>query len=86
MQIFGKSLRFSCKYHFFISFTTHRGNIQILKESIHLNDNKLKYLPVEICNLIALEVLDIRNNEIETLPLKLHSIVCIDLMCSMLLL
>lgn len=35
----------------------------------------IESLPYEICSLQALEILDIRNNNIESLPTELHLIV-----------
>ncbi len=45
------------------------------KESLLLNNNELCSLPDELCRLHALEVLDVRENNLESLPTELHSIV-----------
>ena len=42
-----------------------------------MQNNKLRDLPNEICDLNALEILDVRNNNLEALPTKLHSIVSV---------
>jgi Leucine-rich repeat (LRR) protein len=37
-------------------------------ETLVLRDNKLRFLPLEVCNLIKLKVLLIQGNKIEWLP------------------